>query len=61
MSKNLIPTINISTIVKNDFDSSSSIKTIKKIKENFLLKNGILQIKIFIEVIFLMMSMVKKV
>ena len=33
MSKNLIPTINISSIVKNNFDSSSSTKTIKKIEK----------------------------
>ncbi len=33
MNKNIIPTINISSILKNDFNSSKSIKTIKKIKK----------------------------
>ena len=33
MTKNIIPTINISTILKNDFNSSKSIKTINKIKK----------------------------
>ena len=33
MTKNLIPTINISPIVKNDFESSKSIATINKIKK----------------------------
>jgi isopenicillin N synthase-like dioxygenase len=33
MTKNIIPTINISSILKNDFNSSKSIKTINKIKE----------------------------
>ena len=33
MTKNIIPTINISSILKNDFNSSKSIKTIKKIKK----------------------------
>ena len=33
MSKNLIPTINICPIVKNDFQSKESIKVIKKIEE----------------------------
>ena len=31
MSKNLIPTINISSILKEGFNSSKSIKTINKI------------------------------
>ena len=77
MTKNIIPTINISSIVKNGYESQSSIKIInkikkacidigffqitghgisqKKIKQNFHQKNGILKIRIFIEVIFLMM------
>ena len=33
MSKNIIPTINISSIIKNDFESSKSINTINKIKK----------------------------
>jgi len=33
MTKNLIPTIDISSIVKNDFNSNESIKTINKIKK----------------------------
>ena len=33
MAKNIIPNINISSIVKNDFDSPKSIKTINKIKK----------------------------
>ncbi|MDC0215906.1 isopenicillin N synthase family oxygenase [Candidatus Pelagibacter sp.] len=33
MTKNIIPTINISSIVKNDFVSQKSIKTINKIKK----------------------------
>ena len=33
MSKNLIPTINISSIVKKDFNSNKSIETINKIKK----------------------------
>jgi len=33
MSKNLIPTINISSILEEDFDSPKSIKTINKIKK----------------------------
>jgi len=33
MTKNIIPTINISSIIKNDFDSPKSIKTINKIKK----------------------------
>ena len=33
MSKNLIPTINISSIIKNNFNSSKSIQTINKIKK----------------------------
>ena len=33
MSKNIIPTINISSIVKNGFETSKSITTINKIKE----------------------------
>ena len=33
MTKNIIPTINISSILKNDFNSSKSIKTINKIKK----------------------------
>ena len=92
--KNLIPTINIASILKEDLNSTKSIKAInkikeacinigffqitghgisqniiknickvgneffnssKKIKQNYLLKNGILKIKIFIEDIFLMM------
>jgi len=33
MKKNIIPTINISSIVNGDFDSNKSIKTINKIKK----------------------------
>ena len=33
MTKNIIPTINISTIVKNGYESQSSIKIINKIKK----------------------------
>ena len=33
MSKNIIPTINISSIIKNDFESSKSINTINRIKK----------------------------
>ena len=33
MTKNIIPTINISSIVKNGFESSKSINTINKIKK----------------------------
>ena len=33
MSKNIIPTINISSIIKNGFKSSKSINTINKIKK----------------------------
>jgi len=33
MTKNIIPTINISSIVKNDFESTASINTINKIKK----------------------------
>ena len=33
MSKNLIPTINISSIIKNNFNSPKSIQTINKIKK----------------------------
>ena len=33
MSKNIIPTINISSIIKNGFESSKSIYTINKIKK----------------------------
>ncbi len=94
MAKNIIPSINISSIVKGDFDCSRSISTINKIKKacinigffqvtghgisqkniknickvgkeffnsskknkkNFLQKNGIPKIKIFIEAIFLKM------
>ena len=33
MSRNLIPTINISSIVNKDFDSNKSINTINKIKK----------------------------
>ena len=33
MNKNIIPTINISSIVNNDFESSKSINTINKIKK----------------------------
>ena len=33
MSKNIIPTINISSIVKNGFESSKSVNTINKIKK----------------------------
>tara|TARA_B100001175_G_scaffold207250_1_gene175912 strand:- start:284 stop:1255 length:972 start_codon:yes stop_codon:yes gene_type:complete len=32
MAKNIIPTINISSIIKNDLDNSSSIRAINKIK-----------------------------
>ena len=32
MTKNLIPTINISSIVKNGFENSNSIKVINEIK-----------------------------
>ena len=33
MAKNIIPTINISSIIKDDFSSTKSIKTINKIKK----------------------------
>ncbi len=33
MTKNIIPTINISSIVKNGFENSKSIKTLSKIKD----------------------------
>ena len=33
MNKNIIPTINISSVIKNGFDSPKSIKTINKIKK----------------------------
>ena len=33
MTKNLIPTIDISSLVKQDFDSNKSIETINKIKK----------------------------
>ena len=33
MSKNIIPTINISSIVKNGFETPKSIKTINKIEK----------------------------
>ena len=33
MTKNLIPTINISSILKNGFENPKSLKTIKKIKK----------------------------
>ena len=33
MAKNIIPTINISSIIKNDFDNPSSIRAINKIKK----------------------------
>ncbi len=33
MNKNIIPTINISSIVKDDFESQKSLKTINKIKK----------------------------
>ena len=33
MTKNIIPTINISSIVKNGYESQSSIKIINKIKK----------------------------
>ena len=33
MTKDLIPTINISSIVSQDFNSKKSIETIKKIKK----------------------------
>ena len=33
MAKNLIPTINISSIINQDFNSNKSIETINKIKE----------------------------
>ena len=33
MNKNLIPTIDISSIVKNDFNTNESTKTINKIKK----------------------------
>ena len=33
MNKNIIPTINISSIVKDDFESKKSLKTINKIKK----------------------------
>ena len=94
MNKNIIPTINISSILDDDFNSVQSIKTLnkikkacvnigffqvtghgisqknikdlcsvgnrffnssKKIKENFHLKNGISEIKMFTEDTFLMM------
>ena len=33
MARNLIPSINISSIIKDDFNSAKSIKTINKIKK----------------------------
>ena len=33
MTKNIIPTINISSIIKNDFNSPKSITAINKIKK----------------------------
>ena len=33
MTKKLIPTINISSIIKNDFNSKKSIQTIKSIEK----------------------------
>ena len=33
MAKNIIPTINISSIVRNGFETSNSIKAINKIKK----------------------------
>ena len=33
MTKNLIPTINISSIINQDFNSNKSIETINKIKK----------------------------
>ena len=36
MTKNIIPTINISSIVNGSFDSPKSIKTINKIKKAFI-------------------------
>ena len=43
MSKNIIPTINISSIIKNGFESSKSINTINKIKKACI-KIGFFQI-----------------
>jgi len=43
MTKNIIPTINISTIIKDGFDSPKSIKTINKIKKACI-KIGFFQI-----------------
>ena len=37
MTKNLIPTIDISSLVKQDFDSNKSIETINKIKKIIIL------------------------
>ena len=36
MTKNYIPTINISSLVKNNFETQSALKTIKEI--NFLIE-----------------------
>ena len=36
MTNNIIPTINISSIVNGSFDSPKSIKTINKIKKAFI-------------------------
>ena len=33
MKKNYIPTINISSLIKNNFESANSIKTIRKIEK----------------------------
>ena len=35
MAKNIIPTINISSIVRNGFETSNSIKVINKIKSMY--------------------------
>ena len=37
MTKNLIPTIDISSLVNKSFNSSKSIKTINKIKKTFII------------------------
>ena len=43
MTKNYIPTINISALVKNNFETQSALKTIKEI-EKACLKVGFFQI-----------------
>ena len=43
MTKNYIPTINISSLVKNNFETRSAFKTIKEI-EKACVKTGFFQI-----------------